>query len=310
MINLAGRSSCRQSHRKLPIMPRSFWIACLSLVWKRLSPLSLVAACLTAAMTLGSCAFLNQMAETPTVSFSGLRLLDASLLESTLDFRFKIDNPNPVTLHTGKISYNLKLNGKQFARGRLDQGIILPAGNATLLSVPVLVRYLDVYETMAEMVRARQTAYDMNGTLDIGPLRIPIQARGVLELPQLPTLSLEAVHIRQMSFSGASLNCQLKIDNPNAFDLAVKKFDYKLQLGDLPIAQASGQPTAPVPQSGSSVIGISFDVSFARLGRSAYDLFQRPESTYRIDGRMLFDAPTGGIKIVPFTTFGKITMKR
>lgn len=262
------------------------------------------------ATILNGCAFLNQIAETPTVSFHGLQLLNASLLESTLDFRFMIHNPNPVGLHTGKIFYNLKLNGRQFARGRLDQGVSLPAGKAILVNVPVIVRYLDVYESMAEMIRAEQTAYEMNGTLDIGPLQIPIQARGVFKLPQLPAISLEAIHIRQMSFSGANLNCLFKINNPNAFALSLKQFSYDLQLADLQIAQASGKPGTPVPQSGSSIYEILINVSFARLGRSAYNLLTGAESTYRINGRLIFDSPAGGIEAVPFKTFGKIPIKR
>lgn len=259
---------------------------------------------------LSSCATLNQLVQKPTIAFDGLDLENASLLESTLNFNFKIDNPNPIGLRTGRLDYDLKINGSPFTKGRLDRGVNLPAGGTGMLSVPITVAYLDFLDSVVSLVQNRSAAYDLSGTINVGPLAIPFQTKGKFDLPRIPKISLDAVNIDKLSFSGASLNCRLRMDNPNAFNILFKQLDYTLELGQTQIARTTAASQGVLGKKGSATINLALDLSFADIGRAGYQLLMGNGSSYRIQGRMLMDSPTLGDKAIPFSASGKVPFTR
>jgi LEA14-like dessication related protein len=261
-------------------------------------------------LALNGCAFWNQIDKSPSAVYEGFQIENASMLQADFDFKFIFTNPNPIGLQAGKISYDIQLNGRHFARGRLDESLELPAGGSASMGIPIAIRYLDVYDSMAEMIQAKQAAFRIIGRAHIGPVRIPIQAGGIFYLPQLPVISLQAIDIQPGPVGGATLVCVMKIDNPNAFDLNFKNLNIKMQLNTLQLARLSLQPTGPVPRDGSLLIESQVDLSLTQIGPWVYEILKRPESRYRIDGHMQFDSPTGATEVAPFRISGPIPFKR
>ena len=259
---------------------------------------------------LMGCATLNQIVQKPTVTFDSLDLENASLLQSTLNFRFKVNNPNPIGLHASRITYDLKLNGTPFTRGELDRGLSVPAGSVGTLAMPVTVQYLDFFKSISDLMGRGTAAYDLSGTFAVGPLNIPFSAAGDFNLPKMPKISLENVTIQTLTLSGATLNCRLAMDNPNAFDLLFKQLDYNLKLGNISFARANAAPDSALGQQGRSQINLGMDVSFADVGRAAYQLLMGNSSNYSIDGQMLMAAPGSREKPVPFSASGKVPFIR
>lgn len=256
------------------------------------------------------CATLNQLVQKPTVTFHSLDLVNASLLESTLKFNFKVNNPNPIGLRTGRLDYDLKINGSPFTSGHLDRGVSLPAEGTGTLSVPITVAYLDFLDSIVSLVQNRTATYDLKGTMAVGPVDIPFQTRGKFDLPRMPKISLDAVNIEKLSFSGASLNCRLRMDNPNAFNILFKQLDYTLKLGQTRIARTFAATKGVLGQKGASTINLALDLSFADIGRAGYQLLMGKGSTYQIEGQMLMDSPTLGSRAVPFSASGKVPFTR
>jgi LEA14-like dessication related protein len=256
------------------------------------------------------CAGLDQIIQKPMLSFDSLQLENPSLLESTLNFQFKVDNPNPIGLHTGRVTYDLKLDGRSFTHGRLDRGVSIPAGSAAPMSIPVTIAYLDFWDSFAAMVRNRSAAYDFSGTVAIGPLDIPFRATGNFDLPQLPKFSLDAVQIKKISLAGATLNCRLRVDNPNGFNLLFKKLDYSLALDDAPIAKANAVPQSALGQTGSSAMDLVINLSFADIGRGVYQILMGSSSGYNIAGQVVLDSPTLGDRPIPFSASGQVPFSR
>lgn len=257
-----------------------------------------------------SCATLDQMIQKPTAKFAGMNLQNADLLQSTAVFNFNVNNPNPINIRAGRVTYDLKLNGRNFVAGELDQGITLAAGSTSKLSVPVTMQYLDFYQSITQLWRAKGADYALTGGFNVGPFTIPFQAHGKFDLPKMPKFSLEAIQVDRFSLFGARLNCRLKMDNPNAFNLLFKRLDYDLKLGGTSFAKASALPQAPIEKNSNSVVNFGFDVSFAQLGRSAYQLLQGANADYKLDGGMIFDAPTGGERKIPFHLTGRVPFTR
>ena len=272
---------------------------------------SLLLLAMFAAITaLNGCATLEQIIQKPTVTFSSMRLTNADLVQSTAVFNFNINNPNPINIRASRITYELKLNGRNFVKGQLDQGLTLAAGSTSTLQVPITLAYLDFFESVSQLWRTKSADYALTGGFTVGPFVIPFKTQGTFDLPKMPKISLETIEIRKFSLFGASLKGRIKLENPNAFDLLFKRMDYALNLGGTSFGRASALPQEPIGKNSNSVINFAFDVSFAQLGHSAYQLLQGAKADYSLDGGLIFDQPDRGERIVPFSMSGRVPFLR
>ena len=268
------------------------------------TPLLLFAAFLGITILAG-CATLEQMIQKPSATFSGMQIAEADLFKSRVVFSFDIHNPNPINLRAGRITYDLYLNGRDFVKGQLDQGLALPASGTSKLQIPLTMAYLDFFDSMAQLWSARRADYTLTGGITVGPLVIPFRAQGVFDLPEMPKLSLKTIEVRKLSLAGATLRCMVQMTNTNAFDLLFKKLDYTLQLGGASLGRASALSPGPIGKNGKSTLALSLDVSFAQLGRSLFQLLQGAKADYKLDGGLIFNRQDNTESKVPFSLSGR-----
>lgn len=256
------------------------------------------------------CASLDQIIQKPTATFSGMKLVNASLVQSTATFHFNVDNPNPVNIRASRIAYDLKLNGRHFVSGELDQGVTLAAGSTNPLAIPITIKYLDLYESLQRMLASGRAQYDLSGRFNIGPFSIPYQAQGAFDLPKMPKISLETIHIRQLSLSGATLNCRLRLENPNDFPLDFSRLNYRIQLDDKPLAEAGAKSKGPIGRNKQAVLDVDMAVSFTQLGLSAYQMLLGSKADYQMNGQLLINSQSGENSVLPFDLSGKVPFTR
>jgi len=267
-----------------------------------------IAIATTVVVLFSGCASWDKLVQKPTASFTNMHLRQADLTEGTAVFNFDINNPIPI--RAGRITYNLKLNDRDFVSGEIDQGMNLAAGSTSRLSVPITLQYLDFFDSLSQLWKAKGAKYTLTGGFVVGPFTIPFQAHGNFDLPKIPKVSLENVKIDKLSPAGAHLGCRLKMDNPNAFQLVLKRLDYHLKLGNTTFARASALPEGPIAADSAAAMNFGFDISFAQLGYSAYQLLLGAGADYRLEGAMVFDSSDGKEKHVPMTAAGRIPFLR
>ena len=64
-------------------------------------------------------------------------MVKAKLLEQKFVLRFRIDNPNDISLPIRGLNYNVKLNGVLLAEGQSDKSFTVPARGHQTFDVPV-----------------------------------------------------------------------------------------------------------------------------------------------------------------------------
>ncbi len=265
---------------------------------------------LVAIWVISGCATLDRIIKKPTADFAGFQFTNASLLQAQAVLNFNVTNPNPINIRASRITYDLKINGRNFMAGELDQGVTLIGGSTSTLSIPVSIRYLDFFESLTQLWQAEDVDYALFGGFSVGPVRIPLKAHGSFDLPKMPKMSLESIQIEDFSLDGAKLNCRLKLTNPNAFDLLFKRLEYHLNLGGTSIAHASAMIQDPIASRHTSVLNFGADVSFAQLGQSLYQLLNKDKGDFLLTGSMVMNSPTGKEQIVPFEIDGRVPFKR
>ena len=163
----------------------------------------------TIVLLIGGCAGLNEIVQEPQVRFKNVVPTDFSLAGATFRFSFDVQNPNPLGLNLSQVTYALALNQHPLASGELNRGIALPARGSAPLEIPLSLDFKDLLAAAADVGSSPRLPYQLAGKVYVGPLAIPYDVKGDLELPRLPKVELADVQIRELSLSGARLACQV-----------------------------------------------------------------------------------------------------
>ncbi|MFZ2320608.1 MAG: LEA type 2 family protein [Pseudomonas sp.] len=89
-------------------------------------------------VSLGGCSsWLTDDIRDPEVRLLKVDVVKAKLLEQKFVLRFRIDNPNDISLPIRGLNYNVKLNGVLLAEGQSDKSFTVPARGHQTFEVPV-----------------------------------------------------------------------------------------------------------------------------------------------------------------------------
>jgi hypothetical protein len=101
-----------------------------------------------------------------------------------------LDNPNSIELSGRSLSAKVVLDGKQdLGTVTVPNGLKMPAGQRTELSVPMSLPWKDLAPLLALAGQARDVPYDVDGSLEVGSetfhLSVPFHLKGALTHEQL-----------------------------------------------------------------------------------------------------------------------------
>jgi LEA14-like dessication related protein len=258
----------------------------------------------------GGCATLQGIVRKPEVRFAGVSLDHMSLFEATPVFNFKMTNPNPVRIAVERVSYSMKINDRKFVNGVVNKGSRIGSNDSEIVSVPVTIDYLDLFETLTELNRSELIRYELSGDFDVGPFRIPFGHEGSLMAPRLPKISLENVLVSDISLTRADVRLVLGIENNNPFAVKLNGLEYGIKLGGETFARGEMEAVPAVDENGVATVSIPLTINLFKLGRSVYALLKEASSGYELTGEMRFEIPELGEKRVPFSRRGNVPVSK
>lgn len=258
------------------------------------------------AVALYGCATLSEFIQEPKVTLERISIKDLSLFEGTLLSQFKVTNPNPIGATIGAVSYDLKINDRDFMKDVMDKGITLKAGGTEMVELPITIRFLDLFESAAQFMKSERLTYDLSGSIGIGPFAVPYRKKGVFVLPKLPSIQLEKARISQLSLQGASMIFTFHLKNSNPFPVDLGGLNYGIKLAGETFAQGSAGKISALGQKGESRLEVPIQVDFLKLGFSAYKILTDASSEYELFGKMNFDVPRMGERSFPFQVTGQV----
>lgn len=257
---------------------------------------------------LASCQTLEQFIRKPTVSFERMDLADMSLLDGTLNFHFKVHNPNAFNATLDRLTYQLAIDEKPFADGIVDQKIRLGANADETVSLPIRVNFMDLFDSIAELTKKEAVTYALTGAFSVMGVNIPYRADGRVPIPKLPGISLKQVMVSDISLSGASLVFRLALENPNPFAIALDGLEYNVSLAGTSFAAGVARTATPIAANGKTDLDVEMGINFLRTGMAAHRLIKDKSMPYEINGAMIFNAPGAGKQRAPFSRAGVVPM--
>jgi len=141
-----------------------------------------------------ACSTLGPYQEPLRVNLVSIQPLDMTLLEQRYVLMLRIQNPNDSELSVNGVSFDLDLNGKEFAHGVSGEPFVVPAFGEQVVSVNVVSTLFAVVRQFQELQSGelQSLQYRLSGRLSLakGFARIPFERSGELDFasfqPQLP----------------------------------------------------------------------------------------------------------------------------
>jgi len=209
---------------------------------------------------------------TPKLSFDGFELNKLSWDGADVNFKFKVDNPNPVGINLASLSYDLGLEGKQFLKGTQDEGIELAAAGSSPVSLPVSVKFSDMMDLVGSATGKDELGFNLKGDFGIdtplGRLNVPYDHEGKLPVLRKPKISLDGFRMGKVDWGKqtAAMELDFKVKNEQNASYGLKNLDYKVKLSGKSAASGKLAETMQVAAGAEKVITLPIDLDFLNLG--------------------------------------------
>jgi len=121
----------------------------------------------------------------PQVHVVNMQLLESSLFEQRFQVDLRIGNPNDFDLPLDGLTFDLDVNGEDFARGFSDQRVTVPRLGEARLSVVASTTLLDLVRQFKLLAERGDLAYRLHGTAYLNSLAVrqaPYESEGTFRL--------------------------------------------------------------------------------------------------------------------------------
>lgn len=146
-------------------------------------------------------------------------------------------------------------------------------------------------------------------------LPLTLVCAGCAALIQPPEVRVESVHVESVTLTGGTLTLELRLTNPNNYELNGMAVDYSLRVGDATASQprwvnvASGvrEEGFTLPALGEATVVVPVRFDWVAVGTAVRRLLERKQLAYQAEGAVRVELP-GGLRRIPFRQQGKVAV--
>ena len=250
---------------------------------------------------LSGCAELAKHAETikPTARLTGVHLTNINFDKVDLVFDLEVENKNPVSLNLSGLDYDFQIENQSLVSGVTAKAIRLKANATSRVQLPLTLKFDDLKKLPGELQNKDKLTYALLTTFNIkipiiGNYAIPVTKHGELPVPKAPKIKIKDMKIKNLGFTSAELLAQVEVNNPNDFSMALKSFNYKLNINQKNWGQGKIANSHTIPKKGKTVIEIPLKLNLLSIGSAATSLLQKKSPLqYQLTGNATLDTGIG-----------------
>jgi LEA14-like dessication related protein len=243
------------------------------------------------------CATIEKQIDTikPSAELLGTRLTNINFEGVDLVFDVAVTNRNPFSLRVAGLDYEIVIAENSLISGVMAQGLKLKKSSVSKVAVPVTLKFDDLKQLPGELWKGDEFEYhvftDIHLNLPvIGKYTIPVSAKGELPVPKMPSVRMQKVRVVRLNLASADIVADIEIDNPNAFGLGLKNFNYKLDINQQTWGQGTGSIPNSIPQKSTGTIRIPLTLNLLTMGQSVYQLLNGDQRlNYQLSGAITID---------------------
>lgn len=123
---------------------------------------------------------------------------------------------------------------------------------------------------------------------------------------QTPEASFTATRLTALSLSGAEMEVEMEVFNPNPYSIFVGALDYALDIQETRVMSGEQNQGIRLEAGQRQKLTLPLGLEFAELAELVGYLRQKNTLSYAIEAGMRFDVPVAGILRVPLKTKGEL----
>ena len=271
-------------------------------------------------LSFTSCADLQKLAsiQKPTAKVEKVRFTGISFDDINLELDVAIKNPNALAVSLAGFDYDLQIAGASFLSGDQEKALRIEGNGASSVQIPLAVNYKDLFNTFNALKNQDSTQYKIAAGFKfdipvLGAVRIPVSHTAYLPVIKIPKLKIGSLKLKKMGFTGADLELNLAIDNPNAIGFVVDKMNYNFAINGQNWAAGNLTKALKVYKKKTSSVTIPISLQFTQMGSTIIDLLKGDKSlTYGLTGDMGLGTTLPAFKsvTVPLNKSGELKITR
>ena len=275
---------------------------------------------LCSSLILFSCAAIEEFTKTskPKVEVENIRFAGINFDKIDLTIALKVLNPNPLSVKIAGLDYDFQINKASFLTGHQDKQLAIEAGGESKLEIPLTIGFKQLYDTFQSLTNKDSSDYKIISTVYfdlpvLGRTPITISKSGNLPLIKFPSLNIASLKLKNVSFSGANLELNLKVKNPNAFSLYLNRFNYDFAINGLSWIIGKTEQQTEIIKKKEANLKIPISLNFLTMGQAVYQLLQGDKNlNYQLnsDVNLKTSIPLMGEITLPMNKSGQINITR
>jgi len=269
------------------------------------------------------CASLTDLAKRGGIQKPAFQLTDSRITKLSfkgvdLVFDVQIENPNSLGISLSGFQYDFLINQRQLVNGRSDEELKIPARGKETVRIPVSLLFSQIYQLYSSLRNRDSVDYQMNTCFLVnlpvlGQMTIPLKKSGKIPLLKIPSINLKRISLKKLSFTGADLEIQLEIDNPNQLSFDLKKLDYALDVNQTNWLRGVRNEALKLSANGEQVVSLPVHLNLLKLGSTVYQILSENQPLkYEFSGKVDLSTSLSLMKSaqIPFDKKGKIKITR
>ncbi|MDV6345105.1 LEA type 2 family protein [Nitrosomonas sp. Is37] len=135
---------------------------------------------------VAGCTQLGGIKQNPSISLADIELVELGLLEQRFNLKLRIQNPNDIALRINGMTFDVELNGVDFAKGLSDQVVTVPRMGEKVMEVKATSTLGTLWKQLGELEKSsrEKVEYRLSGRLFLEGLgSVPFERKGDVFMP-------------------------------------------------------------------------------------------------------------------------------
>ncbi len=125
-----------------------------------------------------------------------------------------------------------------------------------------------------------------------------------------PRVEVVGARLKSLSFSGAGLAFDVRVQNPNPVGIDLKEFHYQFLLNERPFLSGDKTESLKIEANGSNTIQIPLAFTFENIYKTWKNLRDKDTTRYQLKGDFAFNLPVLGRVSIPASKSGILPLAK
>ncbi|MDX9801062.1 MAG: LEA type 2 family protein [Spirochaetia bacterium] len=223
-----------------------------------------------------SCASFKSIFKEPEMSFDSVKISGISFNAMEFIFKYKIDNPNAVSLELSSFKYDLFVDNNKFISGVSPSPLSIKKEGSSFVEIPVAIEYKELFNVYKGLASKNSADYRIESefTVDLpvfGSKVFPLKHEGTFPVLKMPEVTFESFKALSITPFSALLELSVNIVNKNSFAISPDSFNFDFSVNNSQWMKGIIKNIEEMAPGKSAKVKIPVEINPSKVGNELFD---------------------------------------